>query len=1170
MAEKLTPQQQLAVENRGGKLLVSAAAGSGKTKVLVDRLLSYLTDPDDPANVDDFLIITYTKAAAAELRGKIAAKLSERLAQDPGNKHLQRQLQRLYLAKISTVHAFCGDLLRDYAYRLDLPADFRVAEENECFQLQLSAMEAVLDEAYRNMDDDPDFRAFVDTQGLGRDDRMIPNIVLQVYQSARCHLDMEKWLDMCVERMDVSGLSDASQTAWGRFLMEDLQHYLDLQIEALSRCAKAAAVSIDMDKPAALLSDTVVQLKVLRSSKTWDDIIANKHIDYGRLTFSKKCTDTELADRIKAVRDNCKTGLTKKLRSFSDSSAQVLYDINDSAAAVRGLVAFTRKFADAYDRLKRGRRILDFGDLEHKTLDLLLGKGRKIPTAIAGEVGMRFREIMVDEYQDSNAVQDAIFSALTVKRQNCFMVGDVKQSIYQFRLADPGIFLDKYHAYGSAEHASVGQGRKVLLSANFRSSGGVISAVNDVFSSCMSPEVGGLEYTDEEMLIEGLPHAPIEDPEVSLCTVPVSSDTYAEEAAVVADRIVQLLDGTHMIRQDGALRPIQPEDIVILLRSPKSVGGEFCYALQKRGIRCSMGNSSDLLGSEEVSFLRCLLQVISNPLQDIPLVAVLLNRIFAFSADELAQLRSANRRSCVLDVLKQAKTAKAKEFLEVLNNLRKDARILHLSELLEKICALTHADSIYAAMPDGQQRSENMRQFLLIASDYETAVGGGLDRFLEYLNALDEKGIASTGDETLSGAVTVMSIHKSKGLEFPVVFLCGLSRGFNKESLNAQLLCDRDLGIGISCVDIKNRVRYPSVAKRAMSVKMMTESISEEMRVLYVAMTRARDRLIMTYAVKNPERDICDLVNRMDISPKQLLTADVDCPGTWVLLTALRRMEAGALFALGGRPDNVMIGEPAWDIQVETAPIIEIEEQDVPNEPRMISTADLDKLRRSLEFRYPYEAATKVPSKQTATQLKGRYKDQEISDDTPKSLLSVSFREPSFAKSDLQGKGFGTAVHEVMQYIRYESCTDISGVEQEITRLEHGGFISQDVAKQVDCGMIWDFFKSDMGAKVRAEKCVLREFKFSVLDDACNYADGVSDEKVLLQGVVDCAVIEDDGITIIDFKTDRVTDETLQKSVSAYKQQVSIYTDALSKIYQLPVKNALLYFFRLSRFVQII
>ena len=362
-------------------------------------------------------------------------------------------MQRLFLTKISTVHGFCADLLREFAYKLDLPADFRVADENECRELRETVLSELLDRVYESSQEDACFRAFVDTQGLGRTDKLVPEIILKVYDSARCHKDPEKWLEACLHDVDTDNFTDAAQTRWGRDLLDDLHAYLDGQIEVIGRCVRLAEQAERMEKVAANLRQTLNQLICLRDAATWDEVNQRKSIDYGRLTFPKKDFDEELAERIKACRTACKNGLEKHLTAFGDTSQRVLEDLAQSAAGTRGLIALVRQFGTDYDRAKRSRRCVDFGDLEHKTLDLLLGASRSGTTAAAREIGQRFREILVDEYQDSNGVQDAIFMALTEQRQNCFMVGDVKQSIYQFRLADPGIFLKKYHDYAQADAA---------------------------------------------------------------------------------------------------------------------------------------------------------------------------------------------------------------------------------------------------------------------------------------------------------------------------------------------------------------------------------------------------------------------------------------------------------------------------------------------------------------------------------------------------------------------------------------------------------------------------------------------------------------------------------------------------------------------------------------------
>ncbi len=1173
MAEQLTKQQAQAVTDRGGKLLVSAAAGSGKTKVLVDRLLLYLTEGKGKINIDDFLIITYTKAAASELRAKIAAKLNERLAEDPGNKYLQRQLQRLYLTKISTVHAFCTEILREYAYRLDIPGDFRVAEERESQLLQMQVLDRMLEKAYG--EEDEDFYVFIDSQELGRDDRSIPQIVLQVYNAARCHVDPDQWLDDCCADSNVENLTDASQTVWGRYLIDDLHRYLDLQIKAMTRCATLAEQNGTMPKAAALLADTVNQLTQLQKLNSWDEIVSGQDISYGTLTFPKNCTDPTLVDRIKAIRNACKAGVAKKLLPFADNSQQVLKDLQNCSRSTRGLIQLVRKFTLEYDKAKRARRILDFSDLEHKTLDLVMGKKRQAITTLAGEIGDRFVEIMVDEYQDSNGVQDGIFSALPHKRQNCFMVGDVKQSIYQFRLADPGIFLEKYHAYRPAEDAVPGKGRKIMLSSNFRSAGPVICAVNDVFESCMSPEVGGLTYGEEEKLYEGIPHIAVDEPEIELCCVDVQESTYDEEAAYTAQRIVQLLDGSHFVRDGENLRPIVADDIVILLRSPGTSGGFYQAALEERGIRVSSGTGADLLQTEEIIFLRSMLQIIDNPFQDIPLLAALSSRIIGFTADDLAAIRaSGSRKKTVYESLLASDTDKAKAFLAMLKELRQDKRLLSLSQLVDKILQQTRMDSIFASFDDGPVKNANLQVFYQLVRECESANQKELGQFLDYLNAMEEKGLVMASDRKTPGTVTIMSIHKSKGLEFPVVFLCGLSRDFNRESARSQILCNRELGIGMNCVDLTKRIRYPSIAKKAISSKILSDALSEEMRVLYVAMTRARDRLIMTYAAGNLASELQNLVCRMAYSDPVLITSGVSCPGTWILYTALGKVEAGELFALAGdRPDALHTHSLPWKIAVvqaaaEDGACLEAEDEMLQTDNKL----DIAPLEKGLSYRYPFLAATSFPSKQTATQLKGRMKDREAAENAaePKPIIRY-WREPSFARTkEASPLALGNAVHAVMQFVRFDACGDLQSVAEEIRRMEREGQISQAYAQAVDPSVIWNFFETDMGRQLKNAKQVLREFKFSILEDGRQFDPNLQGDKILLQGVVDCAIIDDDGITVLDFKTDRVTEDDLMQVADGYRMQVTAYANALSRIFGREVKSAQLYFFRLNRFVTVI
>ena len=1169
MADKLTPQQAQAVHDRGGELLVSAAAGSGKTKVLVDRLLSYLTDPQCPANLDDFLIITYTKAAASELRGKIAAKLTERIAQEPENKHLQRQMQRLYLTQISTVHGFCSTILKEYAYRIDLAPDFRVADETECTDLKAMVMKDLLDRAYEDQSEDSHFRDFVDSQGVGRNDGAVPDIVLKVYDSARCHFNPQTWLDKCLENTCLEGVTDAGQSLWGSDLMQKLFSWLDRELEVLRLCLQRLQEADGMEKAAQNIAELVAQLENLRSSKTWDEVHARKNISFGTLRFSSKAGDPSLADQVKATRDALKEELEKHTRCFANDSAQVLADLRQSGAAAQGLIDLVRQFDEEYSRVKRSRRILDFGDLEHRTLDLLLGKSRTGITAAARELSARFREIMVDEYQDSNEVQDAIFSALTQEKHNCFLVGDVKQSIYRFRLADPQIFLKKYGSFVPAEEAEPGQGRKILLSHNFRSGGEVISGINDVFSACMSQEVGELEYGQAEALREGVPHVPLEDAAIELDVLQIDNgDSYDKEAAFTAKRIKEMLESGTTVRQGELLRPVTAEDIVILLRSPGTMADSFRSALEAQGIRCALEGGMNLLDTEEVGTLCALLQTVSNPQQDIPLLAVLASPVFGFTADDLAELRSGSKKGNIYEALLASAMPKVSSFLETLSILRQKARLESLTSLLQGCFLLTRLDSVYGAMAGGKAKKENLQTFYQMAVDFEKGNLRTLDQFLEHLETLRGSQVAASGSS--AGCVTIMSIHKSKGLEFPVVFLCGLSHRFNASDSRQQVLCHKDLGLGLVVADNENRVRYSAISKWAIAAAIQAESVSEEMRVLYVAMTRARDRLVMTCTLKNPEKTLFKLSNRLSMGGSRLWCMEADCHGDWILAAAMQRVEAGELHKLGGRPDQLTISDHPWNIRfLETAPVEE-KSSALVEEALPFPLEALERLQKGLSFHYDHLPATQAPSKQTVTGRKGRAKDEEAQEDTPAQHRLQAWRRPTFREPAKGGTAYGNAIHSAMQFIRYEACTDSPSVAKELSRLVDAGFLTAEQGSMIKPQILLDFFDSHIGSKLRNGTPHLREFKFSILDDGEKYGDGLEGEQVLLQGVVDCALLEADGITVLDFKTDRVTEETLPQALRRYQPQLDAYAEALARIYEMPVKEKYLYFFHMNRLVEIV
>ena len=1169
MADKLTEKQRLAVENRGGKLLVSAAAGSGKTKVLVDRLLRYITNRADPANVDDFLIVTFTKAAAAELRGKIAAALSERISEEPDNAHLHEQMRRLYMAKISTVHGFCGDILKENAYRLDIPGDFRIAENAETDELKIEAVWSTLENAYENAYADRDIQCFLEANSFTKRDDQLAEIIQKVYDAASCHLNPTQWLDTCVGWSGVDGVSDISQTVWGEYLVEDFHSNLKMHLEALNRCLNMICVHPALNKAAGVIGAEIAAYEKLLASNTWEDTVRDIKIQFSSLTFPTKFEDKGLIESVKAIRNDAKNYVVNAAKLiFASASSKLIDELRGNQAVTKGLVKLVKMYIEAYGKLKMAHHVLDFNDLEHKTHDLFWGKSHSGVTALAREIGMRFREVMVDEYQDTNAVQDAIFKALTDQRKNCFMVGDVKQSIYQFRLAEPGIFLDRYNRYAPSEKASEGQGRRVILSDNFRSSAAVIDGVNDVFSACMCKEVGGLAYTDEEMLREGGSTKPdIGEPSVEFHAIEASADAPLEEAAFVVGRIKQLIDGTHMIRDKDSLRPIRPDDITILLRSAKLFAAFYQHELIRAGIPCATDGDGDLLLTEEVSEIHAILQAISNPRQDIPLAAALVGRTFCFTANDLAEIRLECPRRYLYDSIQASKNEKAMNFISVLDDLRERSRMGDVADVLNNLLRVTGLDSIYGSLSNGQQRSANIRKLLEYAYAYCANGHKTLDQFLSHLASVDSIKTEQSG--SAAGGVSICTIHASKGLEYPVVFLSNLSYGIKFDDNKLRVVSHKELGIGFNCTDTDLRVYYPSIAKRAILKRCAEDTLSEEMRILYVAMTRAKDRLIMTYCAKRLDNDISSIVTRLPMSSKQLMSRNAKCLGDWILCTALQKTEAGELFAIGGNPQMGKLSAHPWVIKVvDGSEIISAASEN--NETKLDETADLSAMAAALSFAYPFTSATKIPSKLTATQIKGRMIDKEISENAPpKHTKSRSWRAPLEKKEDASGTAYGTAIHTIMEHLDFDRCATVADITNQINEMSNTGLISREIAQKADADSIFSFFQTDIGRRICTGGKVYREFKFSILTDADAYYPAPKGEKVLLQGVVDIAVIVDNKIYLADFKTDFVTEETLPTLTAEYAHQVNAYKKALERVFGLPVASAQLYFFRLKKLVDI-
>ncbi|MGM9522373.1 MAG: helicase-exonuclease AddAB subunit AddA, partial [Oscillospiraceae bacterium] len=858
---KLTPEQAEATVNSGGQLLVSAAAGSGKTKVLVERLLKRV---DAGLDVDDFLIITYTNAAAAELRGKIMDAIYERLADEPENKRLRREAALCGKAQIETIHSFCSGVIRENAHILGIAPDFRIADENESLLLKQDVLSNMLDELYDS--GGAEFFALADTMGAGRDDSALGSVILDTHTKLLSHPDPEKWVDKQIKMLRLDGAEDAGKTVWGRVLMDKARDTAQFWEGRIGAVLSEAAANPDFEKAYGeslrVTLSGIERFKTALEAGTWDEAREASAVSFPR---PKNISGF---DDLKEVRTQCRKALEKTAELFYDSSEKCLGDMRLTAPAVSSLLKTVLLFENKYSAEKRRRGILDFSDQEHLALKLLVDGETGEPTRTAREISLRFAEIMVDEYQDVNEIQELIFGAVSREGRNIFMVGDVKQSIYRFRLADPTIFLRKYLSFKDAQDAEDGEGRRIILSRNFRSRAEILNAANFVFKNVMSVKFGDMDYTPREYLYPGASYPESSEPPVELYVIDAGSEIEEEsqddktdvEARFAAGRIRELVGSAMVSDGVGGLRPADFGDIAILMRSPRSRLPKWIAALSEQGIPVAAETSSGFFGEMEVSIALSLMYIIDNPRQDIPLISVLRSPVYGFTSEELARIRLEDQEGDFYSALKKSagKEEKSALFLKELEDFRRAAPDMTSDELLWHVCGKTGLFAIVSAMPGGEKRRANLMRLFEYARSFESAGYKGLFGFVTYMRRLQEQGETPQPDAGAGAenAVTIMSIHKSKGLEFPIVILADTTRRFNTEDSKKPLLIHPELGVGPKRVDIARRIEYPTIARRAVRAGMLSEGLSEELRVLYVAMTRAKEKLIMLCSFTDAEREL--------------------------------------------------------------------------------------------------------------------------------------------------------------------------------------------------------------------------------------------------------------------------------------------------------------------------
>ena len=1140
-----TASQQAAIDARGGSVLVSAAAGSGKTRVLTERLLARIGEGED---VDRFLIITFTKAAAAELRGRIVQEISERLAQNPDDRHLRRQSALISKAQIGTIDSFCQTFLRENCHAAQLSPEFAVIEEDKADALKARVIERVLDESYEK--NDADFLALADTVGAGRDDKKLAQTVLDVFRQTQSHARPEKWLREQLAVLE-NLPDDVGDTPWGAQVLKNARATADYWAKRFEQLVREAAKDPETSKKRGeSIAESALGMRDFSraSEKGWDAALRAVDIKFPAFKPLGKSADKELAENVKAVRELGKKAMEKLREDFPGSSEAVIEQLRETLPLTRALIELTLRFEKAYSAEKRRRAEVDFADLEHMTAQLLTNEDGS-PTPLARETSKRFCEIMVDEYQDVNRVQDDIFRALSDGGKNLFMVGDVKQSIYRFRLADPLIFTEKYDGFAALGEAGEGESVKIMLQDNFRSSREVIDGINSVFASCMSKRLGNVEYDADARLNCGStkPDSAPDGVKPELILINSLSDEddlrskTEKEACFVADKIEELLSSGIKIGE----RDLRAGDIALLMRSANAVGDVYRRELVSRGIPVAAGQGGSFWHAQEIAFVTSLLAVIDNPHQDVALIAVLRSAAFGFTPDELSEIRVFDKNCDFYTALElsSAENGKARAFLDTLGELRARAADTELSEFICYLYDRLDLMALGAAMTDPQQRTRNLSTVVELAKRFEAGSTRGLRRFNDWLRKLAERG-GDMGTVSDANAVQIMTIHKSKGLEFPVVFLCDAAKKFNETDLRKTVLVHPQLGLGMKVYSRGGKLTYPSIQRQAIISAARREMLSEELRLLYVALTRARERLIITAVVKEPSDALEKMRPKLTspMSPEVLFTAK--CMAEWLMYASLLDNGKTLVCSVTGSTE---------DAQEDIAPA-PVRESAPPDEELVRI------LEENAAFKYPHEASRELPSKVTATELK------RLEEPDPEAVQLSPAAAPSFRKPELGTEKTltpaqrGTATHVLLQYIDYEKTGSEEEIRAELERLRKAEFLSEAQAQAVDVECVHRLFASPLGRRILSADKRRREFKFSLLCPAEKFFPGGEGDSILLQGVIDCMITERGEVTIIDYKTDRVRGETLRERARSYEKQLGAYAYAVERMTGLPVRECVLYF----------
>lgn len=1217
MAFEWTKPQQDAIDARGGPLLVSAAAGSGKTAVLVQRIIDIITDPDHPVDIDRFLVVTFTKKAAGEMREKIAKELSKLLEKEPYNKRLIEQQLLLPKAQISTIDSFCSAITREYFYLLDLPADLRIIETDEREILRNAALDNVLDEMYEQ--GNPDFLKLMEAFSGSNDDYTVRSMVLKIHRFLDAQPFPKSWVESKLKNYDVASCSSPWETVWGEVLMEYVLGVLSF-IERQSSRAFELAHSVETFDKAQMLIERecgyIERFSELVKSGKWDEIrelfaeMKTYFSDRKASTLSFSGAKTEpnksISKLIRGCRNAYKPALMNDLEPlFRKTSSEFFEEIDRIRPISVSLLKITLRFIDEYQKVKAERSVADYGDLEHWTLDLLVRETDHgiETTETAREIAKRFDYVMVDEYQDSNDVQDIIFKAVSDEDRRLFVVGDVKQSIYSFRLATPDIFINRKDASTPYDRARPAYPSKVTLDANFRSRKSVTECVNFIFRNVMSRQVGGVDYDDGEKLVAQAPYPEESVPAASFHLLGTGDakgdDVIAIEARYVAKQIARMMETEVVTEPDGTTRRPVYSDFAILLRSDKDKAVIYSEELLKLGLPSVSEKGGSFFDRPEIRLMLSLLRTLDNPARDVPLAAVLLSPIAGFTVDELALLRAGKKDISLFRLLSKAakegdeKCARVKNLFD---ELRSSGNNIAADELIRRIYNKTMLPEIVLSGEDGEYRRKNLRLLLEYAKTYESSGFKGLSGFVGYMERLAETSASLTsasrsGVET-ADAVQILSIHRSKGLEYNFCFVSNLGSKFNKMDISDNIVMHGRIGPGTNVVDNEKMYGYKGITRKIIENTMTQSLVSEELRVLYVAMTRAKERLILTASVANTaktlEKASKELVYDGAIPPYLVMSSSGYLRILLFCMLVSRsgdalREEAGLPAREDGTPSIPIdeSDETKWDIKVvpDAAAAVGMGEKDADDdesaevtddgiteiEPVSIYTdeevdAAYEKIADRLGREYSYEEETKIPVKVTASAVAERESGETF----------AAKSKPSFMKSgELTGADRGTAHHRFAQFCDFTKARlDLAAEKQ---RLVDTGKLTKEQADCIQDEKVRVFLGSKLMDDMLAAQLLKREYTF-MAEIPAGLADKTleppfSEAPMILQGSIDCLYELDGELVVVDYKTDSV--QTGEELAKRYSRQLELYKYAAEQIFGKKVSRCVLYSFCLGDTVEL-